>query len=74
MGAKIIRFLLGQAVLDSPENLKVTYSCNMYITDSKSHLIWPIKLRTAMVTAAILDSIFFNKFARQQKYLKNYKR
>ena len=40
----------------------------MYITDSKSHLNWPIKLRVATVTAAILDSIFFfNLFARQQK-------
>ena len=46
----------------------------MYTTDSKSHLIWLIKLRIAMVTAAILDSIFFSEFARQQKYLKNYKR
>ena len=54
-------------ILDSLENLKVTYTCIMYITDSKSHLIWPIKLRVAMVTVAILDSIFFNEFARQQK-------
>ena len=58
-------------ILDSLENLKVTYSCIVYIIDSKSHLIWPITLRVAMVTAAILDSIYFNIFARQQKYFKN---
>ena len=58
-------------IKDSLENLKVTYTCNMYITNSKSHLISPIKLLVAMVTVAILDSIFFNVFAHQQKYLKH---
>ena len=43
----------------------------MCTTDSKSHLIWLIKLHDAMGTAATLDSIFFNIFACQQKYLKN---
>ena len=38
----------------------------MYIIDSKSHLNWTIKLGIAMVMAAILDSIFFNIFARPQ--------
>ena len=40
----------------------------MYITDSKSYLIWPIKLGVAMVTAAILDSIFLNIFFKTILY------
>ena len=57
-----LKYSVDFIILDS----LVSFACTLYVTDSKSHLNWPIKLRVAMATAAILDSIFFNIFSRQQ--------